>query len=66
MQPNPPITTTHKAWIALVFLIVTGIVSSGVIPVNSTWDKIFTVVTVIVGAFSTWAVPNQTKRDGQV
>jgi hypothetical protein len=51
--------TTLKAWIALIFLIVTAITSSDIVPVAGTAHVIWTIVSVIVGAIATWAAPNK-------
>lgn len=58
--------TSAKAWVALLALIVTGITASNVVPVAGTAHTIWIVVVVIVGAVSTWAIPNTVKTiDGE-
>ena len=52
---------TLKAWVALIALIITGITASDIVPVSGNAHKIWVVVVIIVGAFSTWLVPNVPK-----
>lgn len=52
-------TTTAKAWIALISLIVTAIAQSNLVPVSGTWHTIISILLVITGAFATWRVPNK-------
>ena len=47
-----------KMWVALLFLIITSILSSNLIPVSSKVHVILSIISVALGAFSTWRVPN--------
>ncbi len=51
---------TAKAWVALLALIVTSLLSSGLI-VEGTAKNVLTIAAVILGAFLTWATPNKPK-----
>lgn len=46
-----------KAWVALAFLIITGIENSDVMPITGSWHTVMVIVTIVVGALSTWIMP---------
>lgn len=48
---------TAKAWVALLFLIVTALLGSPVIPVAGTAHAVLAIVAVLVGAISTYLTP---------
>jgi hypothetical protein len=49
-----------KAWVALIALVITNILISGILPNSGNWHIIIGIVTVLVGTLATWAVPNVT------
>jgi len=52
---------TAKAWVALAFMIITAIMQSNVIPASGRVHTWLTVVSIIIGAISTWAMPANPK-----
>lgn len=52
---------TAKAWVALAFMIITAIMQSDVIPASGKFHTILTVISIIIGAVSTWAMPANPK-----
>lgn len=50
-----------KAWVALAFLIITGLESSGVMPITGGWHTAMVIMTIVVGAVSTWLMPANPK-----
>lgn len=66
MQPQYTPTeaqyTTAKAWVALMFLIITSILTSDLVPVSGKVHTILAIASVILGAVSTWATKNKVKN----
>lgn len=48
-----------KAWISLLGAIVTALLGLSVIPVEGTWHTILTIISAVVTALITYAVPNR-------
>lgn len=66
MEPVKVEYTTVKAWLALAFLIITAITSSPLVEVTGPWHTFLSLLTVVIGAVTTWAVPNKVKTiDGE-
>jgi hypothetical protein len=49
-----------KAWVALIALVITNILISGVLPNSGNWHIFWAIATVVGGTLATWAVPNAT------
>jgi len=46
--------STAKAWTALVFLLLTTLLTSPLIPMTGTWHIVVGILTALLGAFGTW------------
>lgn len=56
MQPK---TTTAKAWVTLLALIVASITASGILPVAGTAHTVWTIASIIVGTLATYFTRNR-------
>lgn len=48
-----------KAWIALIGSVVTALLGLSVIPVVGTWHTVLTIISAVLTALTTYAVPNR-------